>query len=130
MSAIPCLALRSRFEPRRIVLRDVEPLELCPRSDCICARYTPIRCEELGNEVDVTNVRDLLEALHPVQGNVLPDEVAVRRVLAARDLFLPPAIQPIPDPGLFTNVRHHQECLFDDELLRFTVARVVLDSEL
>src|SRR5207245_6702842 len=60
----------------------------------------------------------------------LPDEVAVRWVLAARDPFFSPAIQAIPDSGLLTNLRRHQMGLFDDEVLRFTVAGVVLNSEL
>src|ERR1700684_2394549 len=81
MSPAPSLAPRSRLEPRRIVLRDVERLELSPRSDCLCTRHTLIRCEELGDEVDVENVGDLLQALHLVQGDVLPDEVAVRWAL-------------------------------------------------
>src|SRR5882724_5920545 len=98
-SPVPSPALRSRLGPRRVVLRDVEALELCPRSDCFCTRHTLIRCEELGDEVDVATVRDLFEAVHLVQRDVLPDEVAVRWVLAARGLFLSPAIQPIPDSG-------------------------------
>src|SRR5712691_5015507 len=130
MSLALSLALRSRLDPRRVVLGDVELLELCPRSDCLCTRLPLIRCEELGDDVYVATVRDLLEALHLVQGDVLPDEVAVRWVLAARGLFLSPAIQTIPDSGLLTNLRRHQTRLVDDELLRFTVARVVLDSEL
>ena len=48
---------------------------------------------------------------------------------AARDVFSP-AIQAIPDSGLLTNLRRHQMGLFDDEVLRFTVARVVFDAEL
>src|SRR5438552_16778250 len=115
MSPALSLALRSRLDPRRIVLGDVELLEFCPRSDCLCTRHPLIRCEELGDEVDITTVRDLLEALHLVQGDVLPDEVAVRWVLAARGLFFSPAIQAIPDSGLLTNLRHHQTCLLDDE---------------
>ena len=73
---------------------------------------------------------DLLESLHLVQGDVLPDEVTVRWVLAVRDLFFSPTIQAVPDSGLLTNLRRHQVGLFDDEVLRFTVARVVLNSEL
>src|SRR5271170_2543358 len=130
MSPALSLALRSRLHPRRIILGGVELLELCPRSDCFCTSHSLIRCEELGDEVDVTNVRGLLEALHLVQGDVLPDQVAVRWVLAARGLFFSPAIQAIPDSGLLTNLRRHQMGLFDDEVLRFTVARVVLNSEL
>src|SRR5438105_5355286 len=106
-----------------MVLGDVEFLELCPRSDCPCPRRLLIRCEELGDEVNVATVRDLLEALHLVQGDVLPDEVAVRRVRAARGLFFPPTIQAIPYSGLLTNIRRHQMGLFDDEVLGFTVAR-------
>src|SRR5712691_4067330 len=131
MSPALSLALRSRLDPGRIVLGDdVELLELCPCSDCLCTRHSLIRCEELGDEVDVATVRDLLEALHLVQGGVLPDEVAVGWVLAARGLSFSPAIQAIPDSGLLTNLRRHQMGLFDDEVLRFTVARVVLNSEL
>src|SRR5712691_7315223 len=130
MSLALSLALRSRLDPRRVVLGDVELLELCPRSDCLCTRHALIRSEELGDEVDVATVRDLLESLHLVQGDVLPDEVAVRWVLAARDLFFSPAIQAIPDSGLLTNLRRYQMGLFDNEVHRFTVARVVLDSEL
>src|SRR5213593_149521 len=131
MSPALSLALRSRLDPGRIVLGDVELLELCPRSDCLCTRHPFIRSEELGDEVDVATVRDLLEALHLVQGDVLPDEVAVRWVvLAPRDLFFSPAIQAIPDSGLLTNLRRHQVGLFDNEVLRFTVARVVPNSEL
>src|ERR1039457_2697798 len=129
-SPVPSLALRSRLDPRRIVLRDVELFELRPRRDCFSTRHTLIRCEELSDEVNIATVRDLLESLHLVQGDVLSDEVAVRRVLAARDLCFSPAVQAIPDSRLLTNLRRHQMCLFDDELLRFTVARVVLDSEL
>src|SRR5882672_6545627 len=128
MSPALSLALCSRLDPGRIVLGDVELLELCPRSDCLCPRRPLISCEELGDEVDVATVRDLLEALHFVQGYVLPDEVAVGWVVAVRDLFFSPAIQAIPDSGLLTNLRRHQMGLFDDEVLRFTVARVVLDS--
>src|SRR6266849_5479061 len=130
MSPALSLALRSRLDPRRIVLGDVELLELCPRSDCLCTRHPLIRCEEFSDEVDVATVRDLLESLDLVQGDVLPDEVAVRWVLAARDLFFSPAVQAIPDSGLLTNLRRHQTGLCDDEGLRFTVARVVLNSEL
>src|SRR5207302_7848421 len=101
------LALRSYFDPRRIVLGDVELLQLCPRSDCLCTRHPLIRCEELGDEVDVATVRNLLEALHLVQGDVPPHEVAVRWVLAARGLFFSPAIQAIADSGLLTNLRRH-----------------------
>src|SRR5438034_10521968 len=64
MSPALSLALRARLDPRRIVLGDVELLELCPRSDCLCTRHSLIRCEELGDEVDVATVKDLLEALH------------------------------------------------------------------
>src|SRR5436190_19528868 len=130
MSPALSLALRSRLDPRRIVLGDVELLELCPRSDCLCTRHPPIGCEELGDEVDVAAVRDLLEAIHLVQRDVLPDEAAVRWVLAACGLFFSPAIQAIPDSGLLTNLRRHSTGLFDNEVLRFTVARVVLNSEL
>ena len=108
---------------------DVEFLELRPGGDCVCTRRPVARSEELGDEVDVAAVRDLLEALHPVEGDVPPDEVAVGWVPAARDLFFPPAVQAIPDSGLLTDVRRHPTGLFDDEVLRFTVARVVLDSE-
>src|SRR5881397_3107318 len=59
MSPALSLALRSHLDPRRIVLGDVELLELCPRSDCLCTRHPLIRCEELGDEVDVATVRDL-----------------------------------------------------------------------
>jgi hypothetical protein len=124
------LAIRSRLDPRRVVLGDVELLELCPRRDCLCPPPPLIRREELGDEVDVTTVRDPLESLHLVQRDVLPDEVAVSWVLAARHLFFSPAIQAIPDSGLPTNLRRHQMGLRDDEVLRFVVARVVLDSEL
>src|SRR5208337_862548 len=103
MSPALSLALGSRLDPRRIVLGDVELLELCPRRDGLCSRRAFMRCEELGDEVDVATVRDLLEALHLVQGDVLPDEVAVRWVLAARGLFFSPPIQAIPDSGLLTN---------------------------
>src|SRR5213593_195092 len=130
MSPALSLALRARLDPRRIVLGDVELLELCPRSDCLCTRHPLISREDLGDEVDVATVRDLLEALHLVQDDVPPDEVAIRWVLAARGLFFSPAIQAIPDSGLLTNRRRHQTCLFDDEVLRFTVARVVPNSEL
>jgi len=64
-------------------------------------------------------VGDLFEALHLVQDDVLPDEVAVRWVPADRDLFFSPAIQAIPDSGLLSNLRRHQPGLFDDEVLRF-----------
>src|SRR2546425_13273760 len=104
MSSALSLALRSRLDPGTIVLGDGELLELCPRSDCLCTRRAFIGCEELGDEVDVATVRDLLESLHLVQDEVLPDEVAVRRVLAARHLLFPPAVQAIPDPGLPTNL--------------------------
>src|SRR5437016_3101236 len=113
-----------------MVLRDIELLELGPCRDGRGTRHPLIRCEELGDKVDVATVRDLLEALHLVQCDVLPDEVAVRWVLAARDLFFSPAIQAIPDSGLLTNLRRHQMGLFDDEVLRFTVARIVFNSEL
>src|SRR2546422_10753438 len=105
-------------------------LELCPRGDCLCTRRPLIGFEEVSYEVDVATVRDPLESLHLVQDNVLPDEIAVCGVLAARDLFFSPAVQAIPDPGLLTNIRRHHTGLFDDEVLRFTVARVVLNPEL
>src|SRR5882724_9071615 len=129
MSPALFLAPRSRLDPGRIVLGNVEPLELCPRCDCLRTGHRLLRCEKLGEEVYVAIIRDLLEALHPVQGDVTPDEAAVRWALAARDLFFPPAIQAIPDSGLLTDLRSHQTGLFDDEVLRFTVARVVLDSK-
>src|SRR5262245_31220669 len=123
--------LGSRLDPRHIVLRDVEFLELCPRGDCLGTRRPVIGFEEVSYEVDVVaTVTDSLESLHLVQDNVLLDEIAVRGVLAARDLFFSPAVQAIPDPGLLTNIRRHHAGLFDDEVLRFTVARVVLNPEL
>ena len=130
MSSAPSLAPRSRLDPRRIVLGDGELLELCPRSDCLCTRRPFIGCEELSDEVDVATVRDLLESLHLVQDDVLPDEFAVRGVLAARNLVFSPAVQAISDPGLPTNLRRHQTGLLDDEVLGYTVARVVLNPEL
>src|SRR2546421_3187321 len=129
MSPALSLALGSPLDPRRIVLGDVELLDLCPRRNCLCTRHPLLRREELGDEVDVATVRDLLEPLHLVQGDVLPHEVAVRWALAARGLFFSPAIQAIPDSRLLTNLRRHQACLFDDEVLRFTVARIVVNSE-
>src|SRR5438552_16408415 len=130
MSPVLSPALRSRLEPRHIVLGDVELLEFCPRGDCLCTRRGPIGFEEVSDEVDVATVRDPLESLHLVQDNVLPDEITVRGVLAARDLFFSPTVQAIPDPGLLTNIRRHHTGLFDDEVLRFTVPRVVLNPEL
>ena len=47
----------------------------------------------------------------------------------AGDPGLPPAVQAIPDAGLLTDIRRHQAGLFDDEVLRFTVARVVLNPQ-
>ncbi len=85
--------------------------------------------EEISDEVDVATVRDPLESRHLVQSNLLPHEIAVREVLA-RDLFFAPAVQPIPDPRLLTDIRCHHTGLRDDEVLRFTVARVVLNSKL
>ena len=64
-----------------------------PASD---GRAAPSSCEELGDEVDVATVRDLFQALHLVQGDVLPDEVAVGWVPAARGLSFSAAIQAIP----------------------------------
>src|ERR1700720_852312 len=114
MSPALSLMLRLRLDPRHIVLGDVELFELCPRSDCLCTRHPFIRCEELSDEVDVATGRDLLESLHPVQGDVPPDEVAVRWVPGARDLLFSPAVQAIPDSRLLTNLRRHQMGLFDD----------------
>src|SRR5207237_789984 len=122
VSPVLCLAVRSCLDPRHIVLGDVNLLELFPRGDCLCARRTPIRFKEVGDEIDVATVRDSLESPHPVQDNVLSDEITVRRVIAARDLFFSPAVQAIPDPGLFANIGRHHPGLFDDEILRFTVA--------
>jgi hypothetical protein len=76
-------ALRSRLDPRHIVLGDIELLELSPRGDGLCTRRPLIGSEELRYEVDVATVRDPLESLHLVQDNVLPDEIAVRREIAA-----------------------------------------------
>src|SRR5947208_13146003 len=91
VSLVLSLALRSRRNPRHIVLGDVELLELCPRGDCFCSRGPLLGFEEVSDEVDVATVRDPLESLHPVQDSVLPDEIAVRDVLAARDPLFPPA---------------------------------------
>jgi hypothetical protein len=85
--------------------------------------------EEIGDEVDIAIVRDPLESRQLVQDNVLPDEIAVRGVLAASDLFFPPAIQAIPGPRFLANIRRRETGLFDDEILRFAVARVVLNPE-
>jgi hypothetical protein len=46
------------------------------------------------------------------------------------ELFFSPAIHAIPDSGPLTNLGRHQMNLFDDKVLRFTVAPVVLNSEL
>src|SRR4029453_3809026 len=119
------LALPPRLDPRRIVLWDIELLELVPRGDYLCTRRLLIRCEEISDEVVVATDRDPLESRHLVQDNVLPDEIAVGGVRAARDLFFSPAVQAIPDSGLLANIRRHQTGLFDDEVLRFAVARVV-----
>src|SRR5262245_28057179 len=96
LSAAPhSLAPRSRLDPERVVFGGVELLELCPRRDCLRTRHPLIRSEELGDEVDVAIVRNLLESLHLVQRDVLPDEVAVRRVCATRDLFFKPEFQAV-----------------------------------
>ena len=126
MSLVLSLALRSRLDPGRIVLGGVEPLEICPRGDCFCSSGPLIGFEEVSDEVNVASVRNPLEPLHLVQDNVPPDEIAVRDVLAARGLFFSPSVQAIPDPGLLTNIRRHHTGLFDNEVLRFTVAGVVL----
>src|ERR1700738_4831504 len=52
-------ALRSRLDPRHIVLGDIELLELCPRGDGLCTRRPLIGSEELRYEVDVASVRAL-----------------------------------------------------------------------
>src|ERR1700726_3012790 len=113
-------ALRSRLDPRHIVLGDIELLELSPRGDGLCTRRPLIGSEELRYEVDVATVRDPLESLHLVQDNVLPDEIAVGGVLVARELLFSPAVQAIPDPGLLTNLRRQPTGLLDDEVLGFT----------
>jgi len=87
-------SVRSRLDPQHVVLGDVEFLELVPRGDCLCTRRPVVGLEEVSNEVDVATVRDPLESRHLVQGNVLPHEIAVRGVLAARGLFFSPAVQP------------------------------------
>ena len=124
------LLRRPRLDPRRIVLRDIELLELDPRGDYLGTRRFLVRRQELSDEVVVATDSDPLESLHPVQGNIVPDEIAICRARALRDLFFSPAVQPIPDSGLLANVRRYPPALFDDEVLRFTVARVVLDPEL
>src|SRR5947209_2860882 len=58
----------------------------------------------------------------------MPDEITVGGAVAARDPFFSPAVQAIPDAGLLTNLRRHPSGLLDDEVFRFTVARVVLDA--
>src|SRR5262245_25538692 len=96
------LALGSCLDPRHIVLRHVEFLEIRPRRDRLCTRRRLIGFEEVRDEVDVATVRDPLESRHLVQSNVLPNKIAVRGMRAARDLFFPPAVQAIPGTGLLT----------------------------
>ena len=124
------LALRSGVDPGYIVPGDVELLELCPRGDCFCSSGPLIGFEEVSDGVNVATVGDPLESLHLVQDNVPSDEIAVSDVLAARGLFFSPSVQAIPDPGLLTNIRCHHTGLFKNEVLRFTVAGVVLNPEL
>src|SRR5215207_2507255 len=87
---------RSRADPGRVVLRDVQRLELFPGSDGCRARAPFFRGDKLGDEVDIAAVRDPLEPPHPVEGNVLTDQVTVRRVLAFRHLVFAPAVEAIP----------------------------------
>src|SRR3954467_2237387 len=130
MSSADGPALRPRLDPRRIVLWDIKLLELVPRGDYLGTRRLLIGFEEISDEVVVATDRNPLESLHLVQGNVLPDEIAVGGVRAARDLFFSPAVQAIPYSGLLANLWRDQTGLFDDEFLRIAVARVVLDLEL
>src|SRR4030095_4497544 len=122
-------ALRLRPDPRYIVLGDIELLKLIPRGDYLGTRCLLVGCEEISDEVAVATDRDPLESLHLVQDNVLSDEIAVRGPGAAHDLFFSPTVQAIPDSRLPANLRRDQTGLFDDEVLRGTVARVVLDPE-
>ena len=98
------LPLRLRPDRRHLVLGDIELLELIPRGDDLSTRRLLVGCEEISDEVAIATDRDPLESRHPG---------------GSGDTRL-----QIP-----ANLRRHQTGLFDDEVLRFTVARVVLDPE-
>src|SRR5262249_10735391 len=93
-------------------------------------RRALVRGQEVRDEVAIAADWHSLESRHLVEGDVLPDEIAVRWVRAARELRFPPSVQAIPDAGLPANLRCHPAALFDDEVLRFTVACVMHDSAL
>src|SRR5262245_58144689 len=120
---------RSRLNPGQVVLWGIELFELFPCGNCLCTRRPLVRLEEVRHEIDVATVRDPLESLHLVKDDVLPDEIAVRGVLAVHDLYLSPAVEAIPDPGLLSNVWSNRMGLRDDKILCFTVAGVVLNPE-
>ena len=80
------------IDPRSIVLGNIELLEFGPCSNCVSACRPFIGRQELGNEVDVAAVTDPLESFHVVQKDILTDEIAVSRMIPARDLFLSPAV--------------------------------------
>src|SRR5262249_18355657 len=133
VSTVLALAFRSRLnrlDPRPVVLGEVELLDLLPCCDCLGARRSVFSRKEVSDEVDVAAVRDPVESRLLIQHNVLPDKIAVSRTLAARDLFFSPAVQAIPNPRLLPNIRRHPMGLFDDEIFRFAIARVVLNPEL
>ena len=87
MSSIPLPTLPSRLHPRGIVFGNGHHFEFFPGGNRVCTAVAFLICEELSDEVDVTIVRYLLELFDSVEGDVLLDEVAIRRVISFDDLL-------------------------------------------
>ena len=90
--SLPFFPLPFRLHPRGIVLGDIHGLEFVPSGNRVLTRAALLSREKLGDEVDVSTVRHLLESFHFVQGDVLLHEVAIRRTVAIRDLLFSPTI--------------------------------------
>ena len=113
-----------------MVLRNVHCFKFGPGGNRIGTRGVLLACEELGDEVDVTIVRYLLEPCHLVEGDVLLDEIAIRRLSAPNDLLFSPAIKAIPDARFLAHPGSRLPGLLNYEILCLAIARVMFDSQL
>ena len=66
MSPAPFSVLPSCLRPRGIVLGDIHSLEFCPSGNRVRTRAALLCREELGDEIDVSRVRHLIEPFHSV----------------------------------------------------------------
>src|SRR4051812_12143561 len=127
MSSIPLPTLPSRLHPRGIVFGNGHHFEFFPGGNRVCTAVAFLICEELSDEVDVTIVRYLLELFDSVEGDVLLDEVAIRRVISFDDLLFSPAVQTIPNTRLLVNVGGHVSGLANYKVFGLAIACVVFD---